>query len=235
MPAFVRYDPQELVGPEHVVFHEARHILVAYRFGFEMRTFSFRWIRGELAGSFGCDVNGRMQADNPRLALISKVVQLLAGEVAARRRFGLATEEVVFPMANNIHINKCLSINTVLGLVAVRDRKHDIAKVLEIARQLGPKNWWTWFWEMHQTTVQTIDNHYEYLEQLAGRLLAAKPFDSSRERLLGTALNFVRHFPGMKNHLHEQGSGQIDGPEMIRVCSNLGIPLGDSRYVPEAQ
>jgi hypothetical protein len=228
---FIATDPDEVTTPTAVSYHEAGHLFVAYHYGLRIRQFQWGKIGGYWSGALANLPNAHLLATVPARAWGGKARMLLAGELAARMKTGLQTNQMVLPLNFPVLLNAATDLADVLEHVA--NDHHDAAKVLNIASDLGVPNWWNWFWTNHEATRQLLHAHWGHIEVLAPRLLAAKPADSRGEWTAGATLNAFRWIPFAGRYIYPRGTRIIVGQELIDFCHRSSMPLDDPDVVPQ--
>lgn len=226
---FVSHDPPEFLDSatmrEVFVHHEAGHLLLLYYYGWQIGRFLCEHAGPVWTGSIR---NQRIQ--NPPVLdtaknLKNEARKLLAGELAARIRMGLPTDQIVFPL--DFPPPETLTAQTHLDdLHPPADQRYDgirvLARYVHNRRHLSESwwartklfctcrpqiTWWTWIWDLHAEAAALLQAHWQIVEALSVKLMTVEP-----DHLDAATGNMV---------------GQASGDVLIHWCEQVGAPIAN--------
>ena len=151
-PRFVPWD-QDLTR-EEAINHEAGHAVVA-------------WYHGGCIGEIRVQFDGRywsggfLSGPHPSLKSVGPVAsRLLAGEIAVRLRRGEGTRQIGLPSSVLGLAQQDCNVNDLWKQVHKVEPKADIARVLDLADQIGTRNWWKWLWSQHRVAERILRSRH---------------------------------------------------------------------------
>lgn len=225
MRGFDSQDPNEIHNPttmqDILLHHEAAHIVLAYFYGLRIGKFRRVVVNGIFSASALSDTNDAYLDRNGPVAADLLSRKLLAGEIAGRKRAGVATDRFTLPLLSPA-VDSVTANTSFLDLkYDTRTPQHDSLKVLDrygwafarhqmdainkLKRLFNPQiqdNWWTWFWHNHEIASTDVTRLWEPLHNLTERLQQRNP------------------------------NNDVTGGELVQWCTDLTVPLYKAEWKP---
>jgi len=123
-------DPHGFETISTIAHHEAAHAVIAYYYGFKIARFRTTLLsNGIMTGAVRCQPNISLADQDLETAHITKVRELLAGELAARITLNIRTDQIVLQINQAETVYEDTSFGSVLSNIPPED--YDAIQVIK--------------------------------------------------------------------------------------------------------
>ncbi len=240
MKRLITLEPEILRTNSAISFHEAGHVALAYHYGFRIGRFRTIPFPHGMGASVQTGLNQNKYQENPTTVMQDRVRQLLAGEITARLGIGLTTKELCLPTTGGLKAECLTQSSPMSAFFHCLDMEptqnvspHDLVKVANILNDLEISDWWSWFWEHHQKTLQIIYSHWEIISDLAEMFLLA--LNSPNYYIGGSFPKQLAWKSGprwLRPNDWDETTSVVNPQEIFKLIEEKGLTLHDQLYKP---